>query len=133
VRWDQILVPWVARLHGDAALTALLGGEYIYPAQASRPVHIPSVEYLLIADIEGEWTNRISIQVDYWVRGLHDAAQVERRLRLLSHADYGQDLGGERLWFQYRDSRAVEYVASPGVVHRILEFDVECVREKYAA
>ena len=133
MRWDSVVVGWLARLNADAALTQALGGSHVYPAQASKPVRIPSVEYLIAYDTEGEWTNRIGFQVDYWATGVHQAKTIERRLRRLTHYDTAQYLDGERLWFRYVNGRTVEYTAAPGVVHRILDFECECVREKYAA
>lgn len=127
------MVDWVERLNADAQLTALLGGEHIYPASASRPVRVPSMEWILLYDTEDEWTNPIGVQWDFWARGIRVAGLIEKRLRLLSHADYGQELGGERLWLRYRDGRSLEYPKEPGVVHRALDFEVEPVRSKYTS
>lgn len=133
MRWDFVLEFWTARLLADAALESVMGSAtYIYPASAARPVSIPSIEYLMIGDVEEELFNPITVQVDFWVRGIKKAAQVERRIRVLTHSDVGQDLGGERMWLRYLDSRTVEYTAEKGVVHRILDFRFEPIREKYA-
>ena len=131
MKWDFVVEFWLARLYADAELMAFLGGEHIYPAGPKRPVVVPSVEYVMLDDREGEWLNPIGIQVDYWARGMKKAQEIERRLRLLTHQDYGQELGGERLWMNYTDSRTIEYPNDPGVVHRALDFTIETVRLKY--
>lgn len=132
MRWDQTCEAWTARLTADAPLESILGkAGRIYAAQAARPVTIPSVEYLLVSDREEEWLNPIGVQVDFWARGLRKAAQIERRIRLLTHSDVAQYLDGERIWMQFLDARTVEYPAEAGVVHRILDFMFTPVREKY--
>ena len=43
----------------------------------------------------------------------------------------GQDLEGERCWMRFTGGRTVNYPADPGVVHRILDFEIEMIREQY--
>jgi len=131
MRWDFVIEHWTARLIGDAALTSVLGASgLIYPAQASRPVKVPSVEYQLLGDRETENFNPLSVQVDFWAKGIKKAAQIERRIRILTHRDVAQDLGGERMWLQYIDGRSLEYPAEPGVEHRSLDFLFTPLREQ---
>lgn len=133
MRWDFVVEQWIARLNADPALLSVLGGgNLIYPAQASRPVTVPSIEYLVSSDTEGELFNPITVVVDFWARGIKKSAQIERRIRLLTHSDVGQDVGGERMWLQYQDGRTLEYPKEEGVVHRQLEFLFTPMREKYA-
>jgi len=131
MRWDALLEGWTARMLADATLVGLLGGDHLYPGQASRPVRVPSVEYLMVGDRESELFNQVAVQVDLWARGITLAAQIERRIRALTHADVGQDLDGERVWLRYREGRTVDYPADPGVIHRVLEFEFEAVRAQY--
>lgn len=131
MRWDDLVERWTARLLADPALLAALGGNHLYPGQASRPVKIPSVEYLIVGDRETELFDAIRLQVDIFARGLRKAATIERRIRILTHRDVAQDLDGERGWMRYVDSRSVGFPSDPGVVHRILDFDVAMIREMY--
>jgi hypothetical protein len=131
VRWDTVLEFWLARLQADTALTSVLGASgLIYPAQAARPVRIPSVEYLMTFDREEENFNPIAVQVDFWAKGIKKAAQIERRIRTLTHRDVAQDLEGERLWMQFEDARSIEFPSDPGVQHRALDFVFTPVREQ---
>lgn len=133
MRWDYVIEFWTARLLADAALTSVMGySGFVYPGQAARPVKVPSIEYLMMGDVEEELFNPIQVQVDFWARGIKKAAQIERRIRVLTHSDVAQDLGGERMWLRYQDARTTDYPADPGVVHRILDFQFEPIREKYA-
>jgi len=133
--WDVVVEAWLADLLADTALTTALGGAHIYPAQAARPVRVPSVEWLPIDDREEEIHNPILFQVDYWAKGTTLAATIERRLRRLTHRDVARVwmLDGEtlRLWTRYIDSRTHDYPADPGVLHRSLDFQIKPLREKW--
>ena len=134
MRWDFVIEFWKARLEADAALISVMGSSvFVYAAQAAKPVKVPSIEYLIVGDREEELFNPIQVQVDFWVKGIKKAAQIERRIRLLTHSDVGQELGGERMWLRYLDSRTTEYPAELGVVHKTLDFLFEPMREKYVA
>jgi hypothetical protein len=132
MRWDYFIEFWTARLLADPALVSVMGrAAFIYPAQSARAVIVPSIEYTLISDTESELFNPIGIQVDLWAKGIKKAAQVERRIRVLTNGDVGQDLGGERVWMQYRDARTLDYPKDAEVIHRTLDFEFEAVRGKY--
>lgn len=133
MRWDAIIPDWIERLLADAALIQHLEGPRIYPANASRPVKVPSVEYLMVGDRPTEIFSEIQVQVDVFARGLRVAGLIEKRIRLLTHKDVAQDLGGERMWLQYQDSRHVEFPSDPGVTHRILDFQFTPARSYNAA
>ena len=133
MRWDSVIPEWVNRLLDDTALVQHLEGPRIYPANANRPVKVPSVEYLMISDRPTEIFSEIQVQVDVFARGLRVAGLIEKRIRLVTHHDVGQDLAGERLWLQYQDSRTVDFPSDPGVVHRILDFQFTPVRGYNAA
>lgn len=130
--WDRVAKAWVALLVGDAALLAALGGPHVYPASAARVIRIPSIDYQGFSDIELETFNPIQIQVDYFARGVGNAATIERRIRTLTHRDVRRTLGGLRLWTRYLDSRNHDYPTDAGVVHRSLDFLFEPLRAKYA-
>jgi hypothetical protein len=130
--WQRVIPAWIAVLKADTALATALGGNHIYPAQAGRVARIPSVEYTLpLTDVEADALNRITIQVDYWARGVSAAATIEARLRTVTHSDTPRTMGTLKLWSRYVDSRTHEYPAEPGVTHRSLDFLFEVVRLKY--
>lgn len=137
--WDKVVPAWLDLLEADAVLAAALGldadgGIPIYPAQAARPVRVPSVEWFgPVVDIEGETFNPITVQVDYWARGVAKAAAIERRIREITHRDTARVVGGYRMWTQYEDSRSHDYPADPGVIHRSLDFMFTPLRDKYVA
>ena len=134
MRWDAVIPDWVDRLLSDAALVQHLGGQLnVFPANASRPVKVPSVEYLMVGDRPTEIFSEIQVQVDVFARGLRLAGLIEKRVRLLTHKDVAQELGGERMWLQYQDSRTVDFPSDPGVIHRILDFEFTPVRNYNAA
>lgn len=130
--WDVLLPLWMARLSADTALVTLLGGDHIYPADAAKKVRIPSVQYLANSDRDRESFNVIDVQLDFWAKGTKQAGEIERRLRLLSHRDVGQQLGEYRVFLRYLDGRTLPYPAEPGVVHKQLDFTLELIRQQYA-
>jgi hypothetical protein len=131
MRWDALMEGWTARLLADTALVVYLGGPHLYPAQATRPVRVPSVEYLISDDRESELWNHVRVQVDIFAKGMRNAAHIERRIRTLTHRDVGQVLDGERLWMRFEDARTIDFPSQPGVVHRMLEFTMDAARERY--
>ena len=128
MRWDFVIPEWVDRLINDAALVQHLEGRNVFPANANRPVKVPSVEYLMISDRPTEIFSEIQVQVDIFARGIRLAGLIEKRIKLLTHHDVGQDLGGERMWLQHTDSRQVDFPSDPGVIHRIVDFQFTPVR-----
>jgi hypothetical protein len=129
--WHLVLPAWVEMLSDDAELSAELGGAHIYPAQSARPVRVPSVEWVAIIDREEELFNPITVQVDYWARGVPKAAAIEGHIRRLTHRDTARVLGGYRMWTLYQDSRSHQYPAELGVVHRSMDFLFRPLRAKY--
>lgn len=129
--WHLILPLWVDLLMADATLIMALGGPRIYPAAATRKVGIPSIEYSMIIDRETELFNPITVQVDFWAKGINRAAVIEERIRLLTHRDVSRVLGDYRLWTRYLNSRSHEYTAEEGVTHRSMDFLFEPIRSKY--
>jgi hypothetical protein len=152
--WDVVVAAWHALLLADTDLMAALNGvavtpeeaaemdpadlqealalSHIYPAQAARPVVVPSVEWSLIGDREVSLFNPLTLQVDYWCRGMGRASTIEWRIRTLSHRDTSRVMGGIRLWTRYLDSRNHDYPADPGVLHRSLDLQLEPLRARYA-
>lgn len=132
MRWDFFIQHWTARLLNDNALVSVMGrADFITPAQSSRPVEVPSIEYTLVTDTESELWNAVTIQVDTWAKGWVKSAQIERRLRIITSLDVGQDLGGERVWIKHQDSRTIDYNTDTKTVHRTHDFLFEAARGKY--
>jgi hypothetical protein len=131
MQWDAIAPALYEVLAADAELVAALGGAFIYPAQSSRPAKVPSVEYIMLGDVEREIFNRIIIQFDFWARGLPAAAAIEFRLRCLAD-DVAQELQGIPCSISFVDATTIAYPADPGVLHRAIQMEFEIVRRRYA-
>jgi hypothetical protein len=131
MQWDAVMLDAIVPLwEGDAALVAALGGKRIYMMGSNRPVQIPSVEWLPIADTLTEAFNPVTIQVDYFATSTTQAFAIERRLRVLTHRETMRVLGDMKLWTRYAESNTNDY-PKPGVIHRSLRFLLEPVRERY--
>ena len=133
--WDNVVQAAVALLLADPALTSALGTDAdgivpIYPAGASRPVLIPSVEYFIVLDRYEESLNPILVQWDYWARGMQQATTIERRLRSVLHSETRRQFAGVDCATLYDDSRDHRH-PEPGVIHRSVDIRFEPVRERY--
>lgn len=131
--WDRIILDFVLpSLRGDAELTAAIGGaQHIYTAQSTRPVRVPSVEWLVLDDVLQEVMNPIRLQVDYWAPHPGVAATIERRIRAVLHRDTRRTVAGINMATLYEDSWTPD--APTGVIHRSLRFRLEPVRSRAAS
>lgn len=127
MRWPWLVEAWTARLLADPALLQLLGGRHLYAMGSTRAIRIPSVQYLVVTDREEETFAPVRVQVDCWARTLSLEAQIERRIRALTHRNVFQMLEGERVLMRYMDGRTMPSPRA-GVVHRSLDFELEAVR-----
>jgi hypothetical protein len=131
VIWDVVTEDWLALIVADSALQSVFGGTVQFNmATSTVPVTIPSIEYLLIFDLEGENFNRWGLQVDFWTHTSTQARTIERRIRLLTHRDTAWELNGRRIWSRLTDARTIEYAREKGVIHRSLDFEFEALRSK---
>lgn len=132
--WPEVMDVVVEMLETDSILigATALSGKHIYAAQASRPVRIPSVEWLVIDDVLTEVFNPLEVQFDYWAKSTQQARVIESRLRSLLHRDVRRVLAGINMSTLYLDSFTHEY-SQPGITHRSLRFRFEPVRSRQAA
>lgn len=122
----------VALLEADTTLIAALGGPYIFEAQSTRPVRVPSVEWLITGDVEEEVFNPITVQFDYWA-SLTIAPVVERRLRArLTRQGRFRRLGDIYMATLYEDAFEIEYPAAPGIKHKALRYRMIPLRRRAA-
>ena len=128
MRWDSVMESLTARWLEDSALRSIMNyKDFVFEGEAGRAVKIPSIEYAIVGDTEEETFNPIDIQVDSWIEGVRKAAQIERRLKWLTHSPVAQELDGERMWLTYRGRRRGSYTAKPGITHTILFFEAKPV------
>lgn len=130
MNWGEVMGnAIVPMLEDDAVLIGATGlaGKYIFAGQASRPVRIPSLEWVLIDDILTEVFNPMEVQFDYWAKNIEQAQVIEGRLRTLLHRDTRRVLAGINMSTLYLDSFTHEY-PQPGITHRSLRFRFEPVR-----
>jgi hypothetical protein len=128
--WDALMEAVVAMLDADAELGAALGGRHVYHAESSRPVRVPSVEWLLVDDTHTENHHTMAVQFDHWSRTAKTAATIERRLLTLLHRETRRDLGSISTTVRYAGGRTLDH-PQPGVIHRALRFTMDPVRGLY--
>jgi hypothetical protein len=130
--WDEVMSEAILpMLEADAALIAALGGAHIYAAQSSRPVRIPSVEWVLTDDRYTEVFNPLEVQFDFWAASAASAVEIERRLRTLLHRETRRRIAGIDMATLFTDAFSPTY-PKPGVIHKSLRFRFEPVRHRYA-
>lgn len=106
-----------------------LNGSHIYAASSSRPVRIPSMEWILLDDVETEVFNPIRVQFDIYGE-MEVVRVVERRVRARLTRNLRRVIGGINMSTIYQDSITLAYPAQPGIVHRALRFQFEPVRRR---
>lgn len=124
--WDTAVTGLVAAWRADATLMTALGSN-LDPSESTVQRKVPGARYTVIADIEEETLNPVTIQVDYWAMSRAKAMAIEQRLRKVAAARRRMTVGGVAMWVLYLDSRDMDD-PQPGVVHRSLDFRCVPVR-----
>jgi hypothetical protein len=126
--WAAVVLDLVLpKLRDDALLLAALGGDHIYSAQSTRPVRVPSVEWLVLRNQIAEVFAPVELQLDYWARSPGSAAEIEERLLALVHSDRRVRVGDLETSALFEEGRTLE-AGQPGVIHRALRFRFDPVR-----
>lgn len=121
MRWPQVMDALVARLDGDAALDALLGGSHTYAiADVKEGPRVPSIGYTIATNPLDENTDDMIVQWDWWARTEIDSIDIERRLRALLTARIAVEVAGLWITMVFRDARPHPY-PSPGVRHHSMD------------
>lgn len=128
MRWVDALDAALAVLTADTELLAALGGAHVYRMGASREPRMPSVEWFVVSTAPGESTQVLRTQWDLWAPSMASALMIETRLRALLDHRRIATLGGVQMWVRLEDARDLPD-PEPGVIHRLLEFVFEPVRE----
>ena len=142
MRWDEVMEAVEAYLNADALLVGEMGGSLkIWPAETSRTVQYPSIEWTVTTDIETEVFNPVLVQFDIYAPANYTTgktpqqvcAAIERRLRRLLGERRGmRDIGGVQMLMSFSDARTFP-VPEPDVFARQVDFLFEPIRERYAA
>ena len=129
--WDRVIARVKAICEADPVLLSVYGADRMRYAGVSEWA-VPSLEWRLIADAEGELWAPCVIQFDQWVPDSALLIQSERRLRALFHVELPVDLAGLTCWSQFTDA---EFLSSPdrsGYIGRAVRFEITPLRDRYA-
>lgn len=132
MQWDEVMESVVIPLlELDTELVGPTGlnGAHIYAGSSSRPVRIPSVEWILLDDVETEVFNPIRAQFDIYGE-MSVIRVVEQRIRTRLTWNTRRIIAGVNMSSLYEDSITLAYPAQPGIVHRALRFQFEPVRRR---
>lgn len=129
--WDDLLERIVTIVNADAVLLEVFGSSMRMAGTAEHAV--PSLEWTMITDSEGELWSPHVIQFDQWSLDLEEVIRSERRLRALFHQDLPVRLGGDLLsWAQYVDGEVLATPDRNGFAGRAVRFRFTPLRERYA-
>jgi hypothetical protein len=123
--WDEVMGnAIIPMLEDDAELVGPTGldGLYIFAAPASRPIRIPSVEWIIIGEQETEVFNPIDVQF-----------VIERRIRARLTRDTRRTIAGINMSTLFTDSYVIDFLSQPGVTHKVLRYRLEPVRRRTAS
>jgi hypothetical protein len=129
--WDHVMERIVTLILADPVLAGIFG-DHLRMAGSGKS-SVPSIEYTLITDTEGELWTPISIQFDLWTTSAVDSRTAERKLRGLLHHDLPQSIDGLTLWTTYTDGSPLATPDRSNFVGRALRFHFTPLREQYAA
>lgn len=133
--WDEVMGNVVIPLlEDDVELVGPTGldGLYLFAAPASRPIRIPSVEWIIVDDSETEVFNPILVQFDIYARE-PQLSVIERRMRARLTRNTRRTINGINLSTLFMESVTIDYPAQPGVTHKVLRYQFEPVRRRAAS
>lgn len=133
--WDQVMGnAIIPLLEEDVELVGPTGldGAHIYHAGASRPVRIPSVEWLIVDEQEEEVMNPIDVQFDIFARE-PQCTVIERRMRARLTRFVHRSFGGLNMATLFLDSFTLEFPSIAGVTHKALRYRFRPVRRRAAS
>jgi hypothetical protein len=131
--WPDVVLGLVLpKLRADTELIAALGGSHIFSAQATRPVRVPSIEWMVLDERYTENHAEAELQLDYWARNPGEAATIERRIIAVLHRETRRAVGDTTTIVRYVEGRTLE-AGQPGVIHRALRFAFDPVRRPAGA
>jgi hypothetical protein len=119
--WMTVIPAVVALLQGDATLTGLLGGAYIYRNRTRKSIQIPGVYWSVVHEGLEENLAPITVQLDVYAVSASQSSQIEQRIFQLLHSDVDTVIGGLAMWSQFTN-RYDLHDENEGVDHTALEY-----------
>lgn len=131
MRWDVIIPAWLAPVKADSGVQSVLGSPPELWMVGERAYKVPSMEWQLLTDPEGENYEVPLLQLDMFVRGLDKYVTLERAVRLLCHHDTPITRDGHELWSERTGGGPLQG-PDDGVIRRRHDFRLTYLRGKYA-
>ena len=129
MQWDNIIERIAATCKADPVLVGIYGDAMRFTGTGAH--HVPMLEWMLVADGEGELWAPVVVQLDQWTRD-DDALRVsERRLRQLFHREGTFDFLGLTCWGQYTDGQVLASPDRDGYFGKAARFRLTPLRERY--
>lgn len=127
ILWADAMPPLLDLVEADADVQAVLGSPPALYMLGDRDHQVPSVEWSLLADAQGEVWGAALAQFDLFTQSMADMVRLERGLRRAAHREVLFVADGHQLI-----SRLVGdgNLTGPndGVVRRRLDFRVQYIR-----
>lgn len=131
MRWDVVVDAWLGLVTSDTDVQSVLGEYPEFWMAGDREHEVPSLEYSLISNGEGELWEVSDIQLDLFTRSIADLVELEKALRRLLHHDLPIEVSTGPMWSQFRGSRGLSG-PSDGVLRRGLDFRLTYLRDRYS-
>lgn len=129
--WDQVMLRVIEMINADPVLAEIYHGTLQQAGTAAQAV--PSIEWILITDIEDELWAPCVIQFDLWNRVAADCRRGEFRLRSMFHSNLQLIIGGDlQIWSQYTDGSMLATPDRSNIIGRALRFKFTPLRRQYA-
>lgn len=129
MKWHQVVEAMLGAIVADAKLTAIYG--VVVRQSGNAPFQVPSLEWDLIGDSEGEQWAPCLVQLDQWCATQDDLLRSEQRLRRLFHQELPVTIGGVMMWAQYEDGAMLASPDRDGYFARAVRFRFTPLRDRY--
>lgn len=130
MRWDNVVGAALTALRGSTSLTSVVAASDVV-MNGERAFKVPSIEWTLINDGQGELFETLLVQFDIWTRDVDDIVTAETAMRDTLHAETWRTLGGIKMRSQYAGGRNL-VGPEDGVLGRSLDFEFESFHERFA-
>lgn len=132
MRWDVIIDAWLGLATADSVVQSVLGTSPEIWMAGEREHEVPSLEWSLISDTEGENWEVTGVQLDPFVRSIADLTTLEGALRRLLHHDTPITAGTHELWSQLTGGGPLPGL-DDGIIGRHIDFRLTYLRGRYVA
>ncbi len=129
--WDEVMQRVLNEILADPIMSSIYGTSVAAATSSAKQI-APTLEWMLISDIEQELWAPMIVQFDQFTKNPASLRLSEFRLRSLYHRDTPVVLTDIQMWTQYFDGNTIEVPDRSGFYGRSIRFRFTPLRRQYA-